>query len=89
MLEQRIFDFLLKDFGFLELQLRCTPLHVVALHESQDITECLIANGTNVNTQDWWQNMEIVAKEKGQAASASHEEVDLDELLDRSRSVRC
>ncbi|KAG8070596.1 hypothetical protein GUJ93_ZPchr0006g42567 [Zizania palustris] len=91
MLERRIFDFLLKGldlFGMFTFQrivtllLRCTLLHVVALHKSQDIAECLVASGTDVNTQDRWQNMEIVAKEKGQVASASHEEVDLDELLD-------
>lgn len=33
-----------------------TPLHVAALHGWQDVAECLIANGADVNAQDRWQN---------------------------------
>ncbi|KAM0828177.1 hypothetical protein ACQ4PT_067722 [Festuca glaucescens] len=33
-----------------------TPLHVAALHGWQEVAECLIANGADVNALDRWQN---------------------------------
>lgn len=38
-----------------------TPLHVAALHGWQDVAECLIANGADVNAQDRWQNTVILS----------------------------
>jgi hypothetical protein len=33
-----------------------TPLHVAALHRWQEVAECLIANGADVNALDRWHN---------------------------------
>jgi hypothetical protein len=33
-----------------------TPLHVAALHGWQEVAECLVANGADVNALDRWQN---------------------------------
>ncbi|KAF8679194.1 hypothetical protein HU200_045962 [Digitaria exilis] len=40
-----------------------TPLHVAALHGWQDVAECLIANGADVNAQDRWQNTPLADAE--------------------------
>ncbi|KAL6657540.1 hypothetical protein ACP70R_005320 [Stipagrostis hirtigluma subsp. patula] len=40
-----------------------TPLHVAALHGWQEVAECLIANGADVNAQDRWQNTPLADAE--------------------------
>ncbi|KAG8079611.1 hypothetical protein GUJ93_ZPchr0007g4710 [Zizania palustris] len=40
-----------------------TPLHVAALHGWQDVAECLIASGADVNAQDRWQNTPLADAE--------------------------
>ncbi|XP_047066622.1 integrin-linked protein kinase 1-like [Lolium rigidum] len=40
-----------------------TPLHVAALHGWQEVAECLIANGADVNALDRWQNTPLADAE--------------------------
>lgn len=50
-----------------------TPLHVAALHGWQEVAECLVANGADVNAQDRWQNTVILFLPSSPPPSARNE----------------
>lgn len=48
-----------------------TPLHVAALHGWQDVAECLVAKGADVNALDRWQNTVILPPSPFRLVSSS------------------